>query len=52
MKLKRLEKMRSGGTRTKMQLSIPIPKTPEGRVYWYLPNADNLRSSRQCRKFG
>jgi hypothetical protein len=35
MKLKRLEKMRSGGTRTKMQLSIPIPKTPDGRVYRY-----------------
>ena len=40
MKLKRLEKMRSGGTRTKMQLSIPIPKTPDGRVYRYSPNAD------------
>ncbi|RYH00345.1 MAG: hypothetical protein EON58_00585 [Alphaproteobacteria bacterium] len=40
MKLKRLEKMRSGGTRTKMQLSIPIPRTPEGRVYRYSPNVD------------
>ena len=40
MKLKRLEKMRTGGTRTKMQLSIPMPKTPDGRVYSYSPNAD------------
>lgn len=40
MKLKRLEKMRTGGTRTNMQLSIPMPKTPDGRVYRYSPNAD------------
>ncbi|MCJ2877540.1 hypothetical protein JUM41_25180 [Rhizobium pusense] len=40
MKLKRLEKMRSGGTRTKMQLSIPMPRTPDGRVYRYSPNVD------------
>lgn len=40
MKLKRLEKMRVGGTRTKMQLSIPMPKTPDGRFYRYSPNAD------------
>lgn len=40
MKLKRLEKMRTGGSRTKMQLSIPMPKTPEGRVYRYSPNID------------
>ncbi|MGO4560097.1 hypothetical protein [Mesorhizobium sp. 2RAF21] len=40
MKLKRLEKMRTGGTRTKMQLSIPMPKTPDGRVYRYSPNAE------------
>lgn len=40
MKLKRLEKMRGGGTRTKMQLSIPIPATPDGRFYRYSPNID------------
>ncbi|RUW20161.1 hypothetical protein EOA60_26225 [Mesorhizobium sp. M1A.F.Ca.IN.020.06.1.1] len=40
MKLKRLEKMRTGGSRTKMQLSIPVPKTPDGRVYRYSPNID------------
>lgn len=40
MKLKRLEKMRTGGSRTKMQLSIPMPKTPDGRVYRYSPNID------------
>lgn len=38
MKLKRLEKMRTGGTRTKMPLSIPMPKTPYGRAYRYSPN--------------
>lgn len=40
MKLRRLEKMRVGGTRTKMQLSIPMPATPEGRFYRYSPNVD------------
>lgn len=40
MKLKRLERMRTGGSRTKMQLSIPIPKTPDGRVYRYSPNVN------------
>ena len=40
MKLKRLERMRTGGTRTKMQLSIPMPRTPDGRVYRYSPNID------------
>lgn len=40
MKLKRLEKMRVGGTRAKMQLSIPMPKTPDGRFYRYSPNTD------------
>ncbi|OHV78931.1 hypothetical protein [Ensifer sp. LCM 4579] len=40
MKMKRLEKMRVGGTSNKMQLSIPSPKTPDGRVYRYSPNVD------------
>ncbi|WP_192179984.1 hypothetical protein [Mesorhizobium amorphae] len=40
VRLKRLEKMRMGGTRTKMQLSIPVPRTPDGRVYRYSPNVD------------
>lgn len=38
MKLKRLRRYRTGGTHKKMDLSIPIPKTPEGRVYRYSPN--------------
>jgi hypothetical protein len=40
MKLKRLEKMRVGGTGTKMHLNIPTPKTPDGRIYRYSPNVD------------
>ncbi|MUT27258.1 MULTISPECIES: hypothetical protein [Mesorhizobium] len=38
MKMKRLEKMRVGGTGSKMQLTIQPPKTPDGRVYRYSPN--------------
>jgi len=38
--VKRLEKMRVGGSRTKMQLSIPMPMTPDGRYYRYSPNTD------------
>lgn len=29
-----------GGTRNRMQLSLPVPKTPDGRVYRYSPNAN------------
>jgi hypothetical protein len=38
MRLKNLEKYRTGGVGSNMQLSIPLPKTPEGRVYRYSPN--------------
>jgi hypothetical protein len=38
MKMKRLERLRTGGTRAKMQLAIPLPRTPDGRAYRYSPN--------------
>lgn len=38
MRMKNLEKYRTGGTRTKMKLAIPVPKTPDGRAYRYSPN--------------
>jgi hypothetical protein len=38
MRLKNLEKFKSGGTGSTMQLSIPLPKTPDGGVYRFSPN--------------
>src|SRR5262245_8468618 len=38
MRFKNLEKYKTGGTGTNMQLSIPLPTTPDGRVYRYSPN--------------
>jgi hypothetical protein len=38
MRLRNLEKFKTGGAGNNMQLSIPLPKTPEGRVYRYSPN--------------
>ncbi|WP_317054352.1 hypothetical protein [Roseovarius rhodophyticola] len=40
MKMKNLKRFQTGGTRSKMQLSIPLPQTPEGRVYRFSPNED------------
>lgn len=40
MKMKNLKRYQTGGTRSKMELSIPLPRTPEGRVYRYSPNKD------------
>jgi hypothetical protein len=37
MRLRNLE--RSGGVGNDMKLSIPLPKTPDGRVYRHSPNA-------------
>ncbi len=36
----RLERHRIGGTRDEMQLSVPIPKSPSGKVYRYSPYPD------------
>ncbi|MEQ8693831.1 MAG: hypothetical protein RIC85_00680 [Gammaproteobacteria bacterium] len=38
MRFKNLEQYRTGGTGSKMELSIPVPKTPDGRVYRFSPN--------------
>ena len=38
MKMKSLKKYKVGGTGSKMQLAIPLPQTPDGRVYRYSPN--------------
>jgi hypothetical protein len=35
MRMKNLEKLKIGGTGTRMQLGIPLPRTLEGRVYRY-----------------
>lgn len=36
--MKNLARFRAGGTRTRPMLQIPLPQTPEGRVYRYSPN--------------
>lgn len=36
--MKNLEQYRVGGTNNRMELAIPPPRTPDGRVYRYSPN--------------
>lgn len=38
MRFRNLEKFRKGGTRARMELAVPVPRTPDGRVYQYSPN--------------
>lgn len=38
MRFRNLERYKTGGTGNNMQLAIPLPKTPDGRVYRYSPN--------------
>jgi len=38
MRFKNLERFKTGGAGNNLQLSIPLPKTPDGRVYRYSPN--------------
>jgi hypothetical protein len=38
MRFKNLERFKTGGAGNTMQLSIPLPKTPDGRTYRYSPN--------------
>lgn len=40
MRFKNLDRYRTGGTGSRMQLSIPVPRTPDGRAYRYSPNKD------------
>jgi hypothetical protein len=39
-RFKRLEKYKIGGTRDKMELNIPLPKSASGKVYRWCPNDD------------
>jgi hypothetical protein len=38
MRLTNLERFKTGGAGNNLQLSVPLPKTPEGRIYRYSPN--------------
>ena len=38
MRFKNLERYRLGGSNSNMQLNIPLPTTPDGRIYRYSPN--------------
>jgi len=40
LRFRQLERYRVGGTRDRMQLSLPAPKSPSGKVYQYSPNPD------------
>jgi hypothetical protein len=40
MRFRNLDKYRTGGSGSRKELSIPLPKTPDGRVYRYSPNVD------------
>ena len=38
MKFSRLNRYRTGGTSSHMRLSLPVPRTPDGRIYRFSPN--------------
>ncbi|TFI58417.1 hypothetical protein E2493_09790 [Sphingomonas parva] len=38
MRFKNLDRYRTGGAANQMHLSLPVPKTPDGRVYRFSPN--------------
>lgn len=38
MRFNNLERYRTGGTGSRMQLGVPILRTPDGRAYRYSPN--------------
>ena len=40
LSFQRLERHRVGGTRDRMELSYPAPRSPSGKVYQYSPNPD------------
>lgn len=40
MKFKNLSRYQTGGTGSKMDLALPLPRTPDGRVYRYSPAED------------
>ena len=40
LRFRQLEKYRVSGTRDRMQLSLPVPKSRSGKMYQYSPNPD------------
>ena len=42
LRLKRLERHRVGGRRDNMELSVPVPRSPSGKVYQYSPNPEAI----------
>jgi hypothetical protein len=40
LRFRQLEKHRVSGTRDRMQLSLPVPKSRSGKMYQYSPNPD------------
>lgn len=40
MQFKNLSRFRTGGTDSNMKLEVPLPRTPDGRVYRYSPNGN------------
>lgn len=40
LRFRNLEKYRVGGTGDHMQLALPVPKSPSGKIYQYSPNPD------------
>ena len=40
LRFRQLEKYCTGGTRDRMELSLPTPRSPSGKVYQYSPNQD------------
>jgi hypothetical protein len=45
MRFRNLEKYQTGKTGSTLQLAIPLPKTPDGRVYRYSPNETPIRAT-------
>ncbi len=39
-RFKRLEKYKVGGTKDRMELNVPLPQSPSGKVYRWCPNQD------------
>lgn len=39
-RFRQLEKYRTGGTRNRMELALPLPRSPSGKVYRYSPNPE------------
>ena len=40
IRFRRLERRRTGGTRDRMELSYPVPRSPSGKIYRFSPNAE------------